>query len=73
MNATFFFKECKRTQCSFAKNIKEHKERNVLMPKNAKERRTLRSFEKKACTTLVLFLKYIFIDIYRYLYRYTDI
>ena len=39
-----------------AKNVKERKKRNVLRQKNAKERRMLRSLEKNACPTLVLFL-----------------
>ena len=66
-NATFFCKEHKRTQRtqrSFAKNVKEC---NVLSQKSAKECRMLRSFEKSACPTLVLFFN---IYIYRYIYRY---
>ena len=50
------FKRTQRTQRSFAKNLKERKERNILMQKNAKELRTLHSFEKNARPTLVLFL-----------------
>ena len=48
-------KRTQRTQCSFAKKVKERRECNVLMQKNAKERSMLRSFEKNACPTLVLF------------------
>ena len=55
-------------QHSYAKNIKECKERNILMQKNAKESKTLRSFEENACPTLVLFFQYI----YRYIYLYID-
>ena len=85
-NATFFCKEHKRTQRmqrSFAKNVKERKECTALMQKNAKECRMLRSFEKNACPTLILFLNiyfryidiYIDILIYTYIdiYRYIDI
>ena len=55
----FFCKERKRMQrmqCSYAKNVKERKERNILMQKNAKEGRMLHSFEKNAYPILVLFL-----------------
>ena len=71
-----------RTQRAFAKNVKERKERNVLLvrtkktqkgkvllQKNAKEHITLHSFEKNARPTLVLFFNiYIYIDINRYIY-----
>ena len=66
-NDTFFYKErkrTKRTQRSFIKNIKERKECSILFIKTAKERdnvsffwkerkRTLRSFEKNVCPTLI--------------------
>ena len=39
-NVPFFLKEWKRTERSFEKNVKERKERNVLL------KRTERSFEK---------------------------
>ena len=42
-------------QRSFAENVKERKERNVLMQMNAKERKMLDSFEKNECPTFILF------------------
>ena len=53
MNATFFYKEQKRTQRSFINNIKECKERNILFIKNAKECENARSFERNGCPTLL--------------------
>ena len=67
----FFCKERKRTQKrqrSFAKNVKERKECNILLQMNAKERRTLHSFEKNVCplpNPRSFFQK---IYIYRYVY-----
>ena len=57
-----FYKERKRTQrifSSFIKNKKEHKERKrtqdcfVLLKRMQKNARTLRSFEKNRCPTLI--------------------
>ena len=54
------FLRMQRTQRSFAKNVKECKECNILMQKNIKEPRTLRSF-------VFFFSLYL----YRYIHRYT--
>ena len=51
-NAAFFYKEHKRTLQYFIKNVKKRRESNLLLQKNAKERRMLCSFEKNAYPTL---------------------
>ena len=56
----FFYKECKRTQRSFIKNVKERKECSVLLKRTQKNARTLRSFEKHGCSTLSLWHAHLY-------------
>ena len=53
-----------RTQRSFLKNIKERKERNVLLQERNKNARMLRSFGENTCPTLILIF-----EIYIYIYK----
>ena len=45
-------------QRSFMKNVKEHKECNILFIKNAKERKNARSFEKNSKQLIYILVLY---------------